>query len=142
MPGSKVVYTKYDGYVPRNEPPSTAAGGKVAKVDKVIWQYFPDSTTAMNALMAGEVDYFKQPSSDLVAILEANTDITVTVNDPLGSIGFARFNSLIPPFNDPAVRRAAIMSMKQEDYLTVAFGDHKFWRNLLFRLSLRHSVGQ
>jgi peptide/nickel transport system substrate-binding protein len=128
VPGSKVVYTKYEGYVPRNEPPSNAAGGKVVKVDKVIWHYFPDSTTAMNALTAGEVDYFKQPSSDLTPILDTNPDITVTVNDPLGSIGFARFNSSIAPFNDPAVRRAAIMAMKQEDYLTVAIGDSKFWK--------------
>ena len=53
VPGSKVVYTKFEEYVPRTEPASAAAGGKIAKVDKVIWQYFPDNTTAMNALMAG-----------------------------------------------------------------------------------------
>ena len=35
VPGSKVVYTKFADYVPRKEPVSAAAGGKVAKVDKV-----------------------------------------------------------------------------------------------------------
>lgn len=59
VPGSTVVYTKFEDYVPRSEPASAAAGGKVAKVDKVIWQYFPDATTAMNALMAGEVDFYE-----------------------------------------------------------------------------------
>lgn len=128
VPGSEVVYTKFEDYVPRDEPPSGAAGGKVVKVDKVVWKYFPDATTAMNALLAGEVDYFKQPASDLTPLMEANPDITVAVNDPIGSIGFARFNSILPPFDDPDVRRAAIMAMNQKDYLAAAIGDPKFWR--------------
>ncbi|SDN86044.1 peptide/nickel transport system substrate-binding protein [Lutimaribacter pacificus] len=128
VPGSTVVYTKFEDYVPRDEPVSAAAGGKIAKVDKVIWQYFPDATTAMNALMAGEVDFYEQPAPDLAPILSSNPDITVEVNDPLGGIGFARFNHLLPPFDDADVRRAAIMAMKQEDYLAAGVGDPQFWK--------------
>ncbi len=128
VPGSKVVYVKNEAYVPRSEPPSAAAGGKLAKVDRVEWTYFPDQTTAMNALINGEVDYFEAPANDLVPILSASEDIVVEVNDPLGSIGFARFNSLLPPFDNPAIRRAAIMAMKQEDYMAGAVGDQKYWR--------------
>jgi peptide/nickel transport system substrate-binding protein len=128
VPGSKVVYTKFEDYVPRTEPASAAAGGKIAKVDKVIWQYFPDNTTAMNALMAGEVDYFEQPAPDLAPILASNPDVTVEVNDPLGSIGFARFNHVLPPFDDVEIRKAAIMAMKQEDYLASGIGDQQFWK--------------
>ncbi|MCF6233001.1 MAG: ABC transporter substrate-binding protein [Rhodobacteraceae bacterium] len=127
VPGSKVVYTKNEAYVPRSEPVSAASGGKIAKVDKVIWTYFPDQTTAVNALMAGEIDYFESPSNDLAPIMEANPDIVVEVNDPLGNIGFARFNHLLPPFDNVEVRRAAIMAMKQEDYMAGAVGDPKFW---------------
>ncbi|MEM9010267.1 MAG: ABC transporter substrate-binding protein [Pseudomonadota bacterium] len=128
VPGSQVVYTRFEGYVPREEAPSAAAGGKQALVDKVIWQYFPDNTTAMNALMAGEVDFFEQPAPDLAPILANNTDIVVEVNDPLGNIGFARFNHLLPPFDNAEVRRAAIMAMRQEDYLAAAIGDPEFWK--------------
>ena len=128
VPGSKVVYNKFEGYVPRSEPPSAAAGGKVAKVDRVEWTYFPDQSTAMNALLAGEVDYFEQPANDLVPIMSSNPDVVVEVNDPLGNIGFARFNSLLPPFDKAEVRRAAIMAMKQEDYLAAAVGDQKYWK--------------
>ena len=127
VPGSQVVYTRFEDYVPRSEPASAAAGGKVAGVDRVTWTYFPDQTTAINALMAGEVDFFEAPSNDLVKILSFNPDVIVEVNDPLGSIGFARFNHLHPPFNDADVRRAAIMAMKQEDYLAAAFGSEDFW---------------
>ncbi|WP_299674269.1 ABC transporter substrate-binding protein [uncultured Roseobacter sp.] len=128
VPGSTVVYTKFEDYIPRDEPVSAASGGKLAKVDKVVWTYFPDQTTAMNALMAGEVDFFEQPANDLAPLLEANPDITVEVNDPLGNIGFARFNHLLPPFDNADVRRAAIMAMKQEDYMAAAVGDPKFWK--------------
>jgi len=128
VPGSKVVYTKFEDYVPRSEPPSAAAGGKIAKVDRVEWTYFPDQTTAMNALMAGEIDYFEQPANDLAPILSANPDIVIEVNDPIGNIGFARFNSLLPPFDNADVRRAAITAMKQEDYLAAAIGDPQFWK--------------
>ena len=127
VPGSTVVYTKFEGYVPRAETASAASGGKVAGVDKVIWTYFPDQTTAMNALMAGEVDFFESPSTDLMPILSSNPDLVVEVNDPLGNIGFARFNHLLPPFDDVAVRQAAIMAMKQEDYLAAAIGDPALW---------------
>ncbi len=128
VPGSTIVYTKFDDYVPREEPASAAAGGKIAKVDKVIWQYFPDNTTAMNALLAGEVDFFEQPAPDLAPILANDPGITVEVNDPLGNIGFARFNHLLPPFDDAEVRRAAMKAMKQEDYLAAAIGNPEFWK--------------
>lgn len=128
VPGSRVVYTRFEDYVPRSEPASAASGGKVAGVDKVIWTYFPDQTTAMNALMAGEIDFFESPSTDLVPLLSANPDVVVEVNDPLGNIGFARFNHLLPPFDDVEVRRAAIMAMKQEDYLAAAIGSPDQWR--------------
>ena len=122
VPGSKVVYIKNEDYVPRSEPPSFAAGGKVVKVDKVEWVYFPDQTTAMNALIAGEVDYFEQPANDLAPILANSPEIVVEVNDPVGNMGFSRFNHLLPPFDNVKVRRAAMAAMKQEDYLLAAVG--------------------
>ena len=128
VPGSKVVYVKNPDYQPRSEPPSAAAGGKIAKVDRVEWTYFPDQTTAMNALISGEVDYFESPANDLMQILETQEGIVVEINDPLGNIGFARFNHLLPPFDKAEVRRAAIMAMKQEDYMAGAVGDQKFWK--------------
>ena len=35
QPGHKVVFVKNPDYVPRNEPPSWAAGGKAVKIDRV-----------------------------------------------------------------------------------------------------------
>ena len=69
IPGARVVYVRNPDYVPRAEPSSFAAGAKRARVDRVEWHYIPDSATAMNALMAGEVDYFELPPHDLLPIL-------------------------------------------------------------------------
>jgi peptide/nickel transport system substrate-binding protein len=128
VPGSKAVYTKFEDYVPRDEPPSAASGGKVAHVDRVEWLYFPDQTTAVNALLTGEIDYFETPAIDQLPLLENEPGIVVEVNDPLGSIGFARFNHLLPPFDKAEVRLAALMSMKQEEYMAGAIGDQAYWR--------------
>ena len=77
VPGAKVVYVRNPDYVPRAEPATFAAGAKAAKVDRVEWHYIPDSATAMNALMAGEVDYFELPPHDLLPILEAAPGVVI-----------------------------------------------------------------
>ena len=67
-PGDKAVYVKFDKYKPRAEPPSGLAGGKVVKVDRVEWRAIADQQTAVNALLAGEIDFIEQPSHDLLPI--------------------------------------------------------------------------
>src|SRR3546814_19232394 len=78
--------------------------------------------------MAGEIDYVEQPANDLAPIRESNPDITVEVTDPLGNIGVARFNHLLPPFDNPEICRAATMAMQQEDYMAAAIRHQKYWR--------------
>ena len=66
IPGVKVVYIKNEDYLPRSEPASFAAGGKVDNVDRVECLYIPDPATAMNALIAGEIDFFEGDNDGLV----------------------------------------------------------------------------
>lgn len=54
--GSRVVYEKFDGYRPRNEPTDGAAGAKIAHYQRIEWHILPDPATAAAALQAGEVD--------------------------------------------------------------------------------------
>src|SRR6187397_1851745 len=55
--GDKAVYVKFDKYVPRSEPASGFAGGKVVKVDRVEWRAISDHQQAVNALLANEIDF-------------------------------------------------------------------------------------
>ena len=125
VPGSKVVYVKNTDYVPRNEPPSWAAGGKVVKVDRVEWLYIPDSATAAAALNAGEVDWWEQVAPDLIPLLRRNKDVRVENRDALGYLGVLRFNFLQPPFNNQKMRQALLYAVDQHHYLLALAGDEK-----------------
>src|SRR5882672_7241729 len=74
-PGDKAVYVKFDKYKPRAEPPSGFTGGKVVKLDRVEWLAISDQQQAANALLAGEIDYYEQPPTDLIPLLKTDSNI-------------------------------------------------------------------
>lgn len=123
VPGDKVVYRKFDGYKPRSEPSDGFAGGKVVKIDKVEWLYIPDTNTATQALMAGEVDAYEIPPIDLLPVLEADPNITVKVLDRLGKMGHIRPNHRWPPFNNVKARMALQMLVDQTSFLAAQVGN-------------------
>jgi peptide/nickel transport system substrate-binding protein len=125
VPGNRVVYEKFAGYVPRAEPPSRNAGGKIGHYDRVEWHVIPDPATAAAALMAGEVDWWERPLADLQPMLATNARIKREVTDPTGRLSIMRLNHLHPPFNNPKVRAAVRMAVVQEDYMTAAQGDDR-----------------
>ena len=123
VPGSSVLYTKHEGYVPRQEPADWTSGGKVAHFDRLEWKVIPDSATAAAALQAGEVDWWDQAQADLVPTLRKHPDVALGWSNPLGFNGVLRFNHLHPPFNNPAIRRAVLMAVNQADYLIAITGN-------------------
>src|SRR5204863_351370 len=74
-PGDKAVYVKFDKYKPRSEPASGLAGGKIVKVDRVEWLAISDQQQAINALLAGELDYIEAPSHDLLPLIKADKNV-------------------------------------------------------------------
>jgi peptide/nickel transport system substrate-binding protein len=128
VPGSKVVYVKNEDYVPRDEPASAAAGGKVVKVDRVEWVYIPDPATTMNALSNGEVDLWETPAVDMMPIMKTDPNIVIDVIDPLGTQGWLRLNHLHAPFDNPRVRQAVAMAVPQETYLQALVGDPTLYK--------------
>jgi peptide/nickel transport system substrate-binding protein len=121
--GSRVVYEKFDAYVPRNEPPDWASGGKVAHFRRVEWHVISDPATAAAALMTGEVDWWETPHVDLLPMLATNANIGFRIIKPYGVFAIMRFNCLQPPFNDVRLRRAVMRVVVQEDYMRAAIGD-------------------
>ncbi|WP_346433097.1 ABC transporter substrate-binding protein [Breoghania sp.] len=127
-PGVSVTYEKFDVYVPRKEPADWMTGGKVLKVDKVKWVTMPDTQTAINALLAGEVDYVEQIPVDLLPILQASDNVVAEVRDPLGFQAIGRMNFLYPPFNDVKIRQAAMMALSQQDILGALIGNPDYYK--------------
>jgi peptide/nickel transport system substrate-binding protein len=128
QPGVRAVYEKNLQYVPRPEPASWTAGGKVVKVDRVEWVTMPDTQTAVNALQSGEIDMLEAPPADLLPVLQADKDIEVSSLNELGSLPFGRMNFLYPPFDNPKLRRAAFMAINQKDVLDAVIGNPKYYK--------------
>ncbi len=128
QPGVKAVYEKNTDYVPRKEPPSWTAGGKVVKVDRVEWITMPDAQTAVNALQSGDIDFMENPSFEMLPILEANPDLKVETLNTFGFQTLGRMNFLLPPFDNVKVRRAALLAMNQKDVLDALVGNPKYYK--------------
>jgi peptide/nickel transport system substrate-binding protein len=128
-PGARTVYTRNAKYVPRTEAASNASGGKNVFVESVEWINFPDPTTALNALMSGEVDYYEQVPADLMQVVSRAPGVKLGNFNPLGNVGMGRFNHLVGPTNNPGVRRAIATAINQADVLKAAIGQTDFYRS-------------
>lgn len=128
VPGESAVYIRNEAYIPRSEPTSLAAGGKIAFLDRIEWVSYPDQQAAADALIANEVQYLESPTTTLAAELGQIEGITVVPADALGSVGMAVFNHQIPPFDNVDMRRAVIAGMEQTAYMETAIVDTDFWQ--------------
>jgi peptide/nickel transport system substrate-binding protein len=125
VPGSKTVYEKFAGYVPRKEPPSGHAGGKVVKVDRVEFIWLSDPQTAQAALVAGEIDYLENPQPDFLPILESTPGVKLEQHPAMGTMGIIQLNHLHPPFNNVKARQAMYHLINNADYLNTIAADKK-----------------
>src|SRR6202140_4172431 len=128
QPGVKAVYEKNTDYVPRKEPASWTAGGKVVKVDRVEWITMADAQTAVNALQSGDIDFMENPPWDLLPALAANKELKVENLNQLGFQTLGRMNFLFPPFDNVKVRRAALMPLNQKDVLDALIGNPEYYK--------------
>ncbi|MGR9272677.1 ABC transporter substrate-binding protein (plasmid) [Rhizobium leguminosarum] len=125
-PGSSFAYDRNEKYVPRSEPSDGLAGGKIVKVDRVIWDNIGDQQTALAALQAGEIDYHEAPPADLYSVVEGNPDLTLEVLDKSGQDYFLRMNCLQKPFDNVKARQAVLHLVDQEAFLSVISPDPKY----------------
>ena len=130
LAGARVVYTRFDRYVPRPEPGSWLAGGRVPHFPRVVWTVIPDPATAAASLQSGQVDWWGDATPDLAPLLRRDPHLAVQVQDLIGGDLVMRFNALFPPFDDPAMRRAILPAISQTEFMTAVNGDDRaLWRD-------------
>ncbi|HEY8337090.1 MAG TPA: ABC transporter substrate-binding protein [Tardiphaga sp.] len=127
-PGVSATYEKFDGYVPRPERASWMAGGKIVNVRRVQWITMPDAQTAVNALVAGEIDYIEGVPVDLLPVLKLHRQVVAEVRSALGHQVIGRMNFRHPPFDNADLRRAAMLALNQKDILTAMVGSPDYFR--------------
>jgi peptide/nickel transport system substrate-binding protein len=121
VPGARAVYTRFAGYVPRPDGVSSfTAGPKRATLDRVEWI----------TMVAGVVDWFERPPSDLLPLMRRSRDVVIEVSDPTGQISIMRLNHLHPPFDNPAIRQIVLRTVDQSDFMRTMMGDDRtLWRD-------------
>lgn len=125
-PGDRAVFVRNPYYLPRQEPPNGMAGGKVVKVDRMVWRYLPDLNTALSALKSGQIDYLDEVPFDYLPALKADPDVKlVFVNG--GNPAIIRPNHLQPPFNNPLARQALLYLVDQQEFMKASIGDPTFY---------------
>ncbi len=121
--GSLFVYDKFDKYKPREDGEvSFTAGPKIVHFDRVEWHVQPDQATKAAAMQAGEMDWWENPSADLLPVLR-KANIQTPITDHTGAPYLLRPNHLYPPFDKPAVRRALMGAIDQKEYMTAMMGE-------------------
>jgi peptide/nickel transport system substrate-binding protein len=123
IPGQRVVFVKNPAYVPRSSGvASFNAGPKIVNIDRVVWTVIPDPATAEAALAQGEIDWWENPTIDLLPQIRKNPAITAVVKDRTGEIACLRFNHTLPPFDNAAIRRVVLAAMDQKEVMEAVSG--------------------
>lgn len=125
VPGAKAVYERFEDYQPRPEQASLAAGGKVANFDRVELSYIPDTSTAVSALIAGEIDWMEEVPSDMLPLFDGADAATTRAARQAGNSLQLVVNHLNPPFDDPKIRHALQWALEQEPFMQATFGDRE-----------------
>jgi peptide/nickel transport system substrate-binding protein len=121
--GHRVVYERFDGYVPRsNGRTSFLAGPKIVHFDRVEWAIIPDPATTAAALQSGEIDWWEVVAADFKPLLLGNANLRLSTSKLLTAIGVMRFNQLYPPFDKVAVRRAMLSVVNQAEAMQAVAG--------------------
>ena len=121
--GSFYAYAKFDKYVPRAEPASFWAGGKVVHVDRVEWRIMPDPATSTGALQTGEVDWVEYPLIDLLPTFKRDKNIQVVNLYALSLPAVIALNHTQPPFDNEKLRQALLPAIDQNEFMTAIVGD-------------------
>ncbi len=128
-PGDKAVYLRNSKYVPRKEPPSGSTGGKHVYVERVEWNLaLRDAQAQVNALQKGEIDLIESIAHEHYDAVKKDPNLVVPKIFNAGLQYMARFNHLHKPFDNAAVRRAAIAAFSQEAFLKAQVGVKELYK--------------
>jgi peptide/nickel transport system substrate-binding protein len=127
--GARAVFERFAEYQARpGGPVGFTAGPKVAHFERVEWLTL-DPFSASAALRRGEIDWWENPSRDLVDQVSGDPNITVVSHFATAN-GMMYFNQRYPPFDNPAIRRALLGAVNQAEAMSaIAGNDRSNWRD-------------
>ena len=68
------------------------------------------------------MDWWETPTADQLPVLRKMAGVKVSRQDPSGLMACMRLNHKAAPFDNPAIRRAVMMAVNQDDYMAAITG--------------------
>ncbi len=84
--------------------------------------------TAVNALIAGEIDVIEQPQHDLFPLMKADKNVRLLRLNTWGSSTFPLQTSSSSRSNNAKVRQALLYAFRQKDFLDAVIGDPEYYQ--------------
>jgi dipeptide transport system substrate-binding protein len=94
--------------------------GDAAKVESLIFAITPDASVRYQKVQAGECHVMAYPNPADVAEMKSNEDIVVMEQEGL-NVGYLAYNTQMPPYDNPNVRKALNMAIDKQAIIDVVF---------------------
>jgi len=91
-----------------------------AKIDNLVYAITPDASVRYQKLKAGECHVMPYPNPADLEAMSKDADINLMQQEGL-NVGYLAYNSLVPPFDNPKVRKALNMAINKEAILDAVF---------------------
>lgn len=126
-PDRHIRLARFDGYVPRPEPPNGYGGQRTALLDEILFIPVPDVAVRLAGLQTGEYHFAERIKPD-----QYDRILTMSGLDPLVTKPFnwvmAVFNKKAGLFTDKRLRQAFLAALDVEPIMTAAYGHKDFYR--------------
>ncbi|PIE07015.1 MAG: ABC transporter substrate-binding protein [Rhodobacterales bacterium] len=90
------------------------------KVDNLVFAITTDNSVRYQKLAAGECHVMPYPNPADIAAMKEDPNINVMEQEGL-NVGYMAYNTQMPPFDDPKVRKALNMAIDKDAILDVVF---------------------
>lgn len=109
--GSRVLMERFEDYWDQSQP----------WVEKLEVSIFGNSTSAVSAMVTGQIDYLSNVDPINIPALEANPNIRVST-EPMMAYGLINIHTGLEPTDDPRVRQAMLMSIDRDAMALAVYG--------------------
>ena len=120
-----IYLARNEDYQPIDAPYDGLYGKKEALVEGIKFVFVPDASTRVAGIQTGEYDIITDAHFDMVAQLDANPEIEVSIS-PYAELNIF-YNKTRSPFNDVRVREAVAAAIDKTDILQASFSNEDYY---------------
>ncbi|MGQ9585375.1 MAG: ABC transporter substrate-binding protein [Anaerolineae bacterium] len=127
VPDRHVKLAQFEGYTPRQEPPSGQSGRKEALVDTIEFVPVPDLAVRVAGTLTGEYHIAMQLAPDEYERMKKEKDVTVEVVKPSSWL-IIMINHKSALMSNKLIRQALQAALDMEPIMQAAAGPQDLWR--------------